>query len=54
MNEQLKVYLEDVQTEILIEAGQYPDLDKERFFSQLADWAYSRYEYLTHKISKQC
>lgn len=50
MNEQLKLYLEDVQAEILIEAGQYPDLDKERFFSQLADWAYNRQEYLTQKL----
>lgn len=50
MNEQLKIYLEDVQAEILIEAGQYPDLDKERFFSQLADWAYSRHEYLSTNI----
>ena len=50
MNEQLKIYLEDVQAEILITAGEYDDLQKERFFSQLADWAYSRHEYLTQKL----
>lgn len=50
MNEALKDYLEDVKNDICIELNEAENEEKEKFFSQLADWAYSRQEYLITKL----
>ena len=50
MNETLKDYLEDVKNDICIELNDAEAEEKEKFFSQLADWAYSRQEYLISKL----
>ena len=50
MNEALKDYLEDVKNDICIELNEAENEEKEKFFSQLADWAYSRQEYLISKL----
>ena len=50
MNETLKNYLEDVKHDICIELNDAEDEEKEKFFSLLADWAYSRQEYIITKL----
>lgn len=50
MNEALKDYLEDVKHDICIELNDAEDEEKEKFFSLLADWAYSRQEYIITKL----
>lgn len=50
MSETLKDFLDDVKHDICIELNDAEDEEKEKFFSQLADWAYSRQEYLITKL----
>ena len=50
MSETLKDFLDDVKHDICIEVNEVSDEEKEQFFRQLADWAYSRQEYLITKL----
>ena len=50
MNETLKDFLDDLKHDICIELNEAEDEEKEKFFSLLADWAYSRQEYLITKL----
>lgn len=50
MNERLKDFLDDLKHDICIELNDVGDEEKEVFFRQLADWAYSRQEYLISKL----
>lgn len=52
MNEALKDYLEDVKHDICIELNESSAEEKEKFFSQLADWAYSRQEYIINQLNR--
>lgn len=52
MNEALKDFLEDVKNDICIELNDAEDEEKEKFFSQLADWAYSRQEYIINQLNR--
>lgn len=50
MSETLKDFLDDLKHDICIELNDVGDEEKEVFFRQLADWAYSRQEYLISKL----
>ena len=41
-NSQLRLFLEDVQNDILIAMSDQSDEERERFFSELADWAFHK------------
>lgn len=50
MSETLKDFLDDLKHDICIEVNEVSDEEKEQFFARLAEWAYSRQEYLISKL----